>query len=335
MSNKAFLKAILEERPDLKEKVNSGEVQPNFPGLGYSAYTVILGDEVFKTSQSETWPGVEVKDLILGIERERNLLGYLNGTGLPVPELTYVGKNFSFFGMKRLPGQVLMRHDIQQMAPDDKLRLAKEVAAFCADLSNAVPMDDAKEMGLDVSPAERMFNPEQIYAEFLNPDVKKAFGDRYDFFKQAIESYIDYHHEKYADGQQFLMHCDLKEGNLLWNPEMKELTGVIDFGLSHLTGLESGFKKICEKYPADFVDMVLEEYSSLQSTQVTRKEIQLWACVEYVDYVLDELKSKKGHGYTREYADYVRAPLQLSSTPETPASFLPSQNSPSKTAPAF
>lgn len=107
---------------------------------------------------------------------------------------------------------------------------------------------------------------------------------------------------------------------MLWNPEAKRLSGCIDFGLSHLTGLESGFKKLCEKYPADFVDMVMEEYSNLQSVHMTRRQVQVWAAAEYVAYVLDELKSNP-HGYLRPYEDYVRAPLRLPSSPASETAY--------------
>ncbi len=322
MSREAFVKAILDERPDLKALVKSGQVTPKFPGMGNSAYTVIIGNEVFKTAQSEGWAptGITSADLVLGIERERDLLGFLNDKDLMVPRLTHVGKNFLFFGMSMLGGDVLTRYDVEAMQPDDKRKVAKQVAEFYVGLSQAVPVEDAKRMNLDVSPAEWSFDPKQLYAEFSsNQRVREAFGERYDFFKAAIEGYIGYHEQKTADNGQYLMHCDMKDGNLLWNPATRDLTGVIDFGLSHLTGIESGFKKLCEKYPADFADMVMEEYSSRQHVNVTRKEVQQWACVEYVSYVLDELKAHKGHVALRDYNEFVRSPLQLKPSAVSPA----------------
>lgn len=211
MDSYAFLDAILEERPDLKEQVDSGAVKPFFPGQGYSAYTVIIGDEVFKTSQYYAWPGVEPEDLVLGIERERNLLEYLKGMQLPVPEVTHVGRTLPFFGMQRLSGKVLDRHDIEQLAPDDKRQLAKDIATFCADLANAVPLDDARKMGLDVAPAEKMFDPRHIQAQLTEPRVREALGSRYDFFKGAVGEYIAFQEKEHRAGSQYLMHCDLKE----------------------------------------------------------------------------------------------------------------------------
>ncbi len=308
MNSNAFLDAILEERPDLKEKVKSGAIKAVFPGQGFSAHTAIVGDEVFKTAKCYPWPGIETKDLILGIEREHDLLQYLQDAELPMPKLTYTGRKLSFFGMTRLQGAVLSSWDVESLAPDDKRQLAKDIATFCADLANAVPADDAVKMHLDVSPAEVMFDAKQVRAEMDSPCARALFGARYDFFKKAVDDYIDYREKNPETAAKILMHCDLKEGNILWNPETKRLTGVIDFGLSHLTVVESGFKKLYEKYPADFTDMVLEEYAALQSIKITRQQVQTWACAEYVAYALN---AQRGTGYTRSYNDYVRGPLQL------------------------
>ncbi len=316
MSSNAFLDAILEERPDLREKVKSGAVKPVFPGQGFSAYTVIVGDEVFKTSQGYAWPGIETKDLILGIEREHDLLQYLQDSELPMPKLTYTGRKLSFFGMTRLQGETLNRWDVDGLAPDDKRQLAKDIATFCADLANAVPADDAVKMNLDASPAEVMFDAKQLRADMDSARARKLFGERYDFFKKAVDDYIDYREKNPATAEKVLMHCDLKDGNMLWNPETKRLTGVIDFGLSHLTSVESGFKKLYEKFPADFTDMVLEEYAALQSIKITRQQVQTWACAEYVAYALNVQKSTD---YGRSYNNYVKWPLQLKYTPPAQA----------------
>jgi aminoglycoside phosphotransferase (APT) family kinase protein len=319
MSGGAFLDAVLEERADLKEKVTRGEVKPSFPGLGYSSYTVIIGDEVFKTSQYDGWPGVDTKDLVLGIERERNLLGYLADKKLPVPKLTYIGRSFSFFGMKRLSGRVLTRRDVEDLGTDDKRNLAKQIAAFCADLANAVPEQEAREMGLDAAPAEKVFESKQLLKDIAAPRVRAALGNRYDFLKQAVEDHIRYREEQPELDRLHVMHCDLKEGNMLWEPATKNFSGGIDFGLSHLTGLESGFKKLYEKYPSDFADMVLEEYGALQSLHLTRQQVQTWASAEYAAYVVEELKAGASPGGLRDYDDYVRQPLRLGPAEKTAA----------------
>jgi aminoglycoside phosphotransferase (APT) family kinase protein len=335
MDNDTFLEAILEERQDLKKKVKRGKLEPDVPGRGYSAYTVILGDEVFKTAQADGWRDVEMKDLVLGIERERNLLQYLQGKGLPVPEVTYTGKNLLFYGMTKLPGELLTRYDVEGLPADDKQALAKQLAGFCAGLANAVPQGAAHALGLDVSPAERRFDPESIVAKFADPRARETFGDKYDFFKDAIEKYIERHNTLYADGQKYLMHCDLKEGNILWDEDAKKLTGVIDFGLSHFTCLESGFKKLCEKFPANFVDMVLEEYSRLQSVPISRRDIQTWCCVEYADYALEEMKKNTSRWGVDSYESYVRAPLRLDPPRPTPETPVPGGNKPRQGMEAF
>lgn len=307
-----FLTAILKERADLRLKVESGAVKPVFPGLGYSAYTIIIGNEVFKTAQyHSTTRGVDTKDQILGIARERDLLIHLSGRGLLTPKVTHEGRDFLFFGMELLPGDVLTRQDVEQMAAGDRLKLARCIAGFCARLSQEIPEAVAKNIGLDTSPAEKIFDGETLLTRLSDPHIHATLNRRYDFFRNAIEHHIGCRKRQPKMNAPQVMHCDLKEGNILWDTKTKEITGFIDFGLSHLTGVESGFKKLYEKFPADFVDLALKEYCSLTNMQVTRQDIQAWACAEYVAYAIDEITKGENPKNLPAYEAYVKPALQI------------------------
>src|ERR1035437_2321952 len=86
-----FLEAILRERPDLRGQ------QVYFPGQGQKAHTVIIGDEVFKGPKQLHG---ECRD---DFDTECRVLKELEGSGLPIPRITTVGKDFLFFGMTKTP----------------------------------------------------------------------------------------------------------------------------------------------------------------------------------------------------------------------------------------
>ncbi len=270
MSDSAFLDAIMAERPDLARET------AYVPEQGQCAHAVIIGDEVFKTARFDSGSLPEMREYcVAAIERERNIYQHLKDKGLPVPEVTYEGQAFPFFGMTRLPGQCLTPDDLEKMPEDDKVRLAKELGALCADLSAVASEDDVKIMNVQGWP----FGADKYSGMFSDPRVKKMLGDDYNFCRQAVHEYIDRHQEKYADGRKYLMHGDLHPGNILYDPKTKKLSGLIDFGSSRFTWPENGFNNFFMTFPRDFVDVMLKEYSRCQPVQVTLRDMQLWGCV--------------------------------------------------------
>jgi len=273
MSADAFVDAILAERPDLAGK-------PVYvPAQGICAYTVIIGDEVFKTARFNNRLAPEVREhFIRAIERERKILEHLKGKGLPVPEVTYTGKKFPFFGMTKMPGESFDRWDVAARKPHEKLRLAKEIAALNVKLSQALSEFEAKDMGVDVPFPNRDFQPDVLRSQLADPKVKKLLGKDYAFLKGGVEKYIEQHQKKYGD-KLYFMHGDLLSGNIFSDPKTNKISALLDFGISCLTCPENGFLGFSKAYPEYFVDMVLEEYSRLQGVQVTRRDIQRWECV--------------------------------------------------------
>lgn len=117
-----FLKAILQERPELQ-----GEMA-YFPGQGRMAYTVIIGDEVFKSpaSRFSETPAEAAASLRA-----------LEGAGLPVPRVTCVGKRYPFYAMTRLPG-VILDSAVSALAPAQKEALAEDLTDFLFGMARAM-----------------------------------------------------------------------------------------------------------------------------------------------------------------------------------------------------
>lgn len=123
---KDLLEAIYEERPDLKG-------QPVlFPSQGKLGFTVIIGDEVFKGPNSERTAG--------NFDVESDILQELMGKGLPVPEITCVGKKSIFYGMTRMEG-VPLRPLEHSMPPEELQRIAEDVADFMIRMALALPRE--------------------------------------------------------------------------------------------------------------------------------------------------------------------------------------------------
>lgn len=128
-----FLEAIRRERPDLREK------EPSFPpGQGQKAYTVIFGNEVFKGPKH---PYGEYLD---DFNTECKYLKLLEGSGLPVPRITTIGKDFLIVGMDLMPGDVMPSVHSSKLTMDEQRTLVKELIDFVIKMAHHLPLQGEK-----------------------------------------------------------------------------------------------------------------------------------------------------------------------------------------------
>ena len=145
-----FIDAILDERPDLAGQLIY------VPKYGSRAYTVIIGDEVFKAP-------VYAQD-IEAFETEYKTLQALGDNGLPIPEVMHVGKKAVFYSMTRLSGVTL--YDLcnpwnDDLTPKQKQDIAKDIADFIVGMANAMPSQEGGYAAhTDMSSANIMIDPD-------------------------------------------------------------------------------------------------------------------------------------------------------------------------------
>jgi tRNA A-37 threonylcarbamoyl transferase component Bud32 len=92
-----------------------------------------MGDEVFKTPKSS----FEGK-----FDHELYVLQTMQGKGLPVPELTYVGKEAKFFGMKKMQGAQLALGFFVNCPEEEQRQLAKDIVKFVVDMAASFPLKE-------------------------------------------------------------------------------------------------------------------------------------------------------------------------------------------------
>jgi len=153
-----FLEAILRERPDLRELVErderEGGLRPEFRDEGWCSHVIIIGNEVFKAPKNA--------DFIRDFDKEPALLQEMKGKGLPVPEVTYIGKESVFFSMTKMPGDSLDTL-IRKMSMHEMQRLAEDVVDFMIDMAKALKrppglfalQGDLKESNIFVDPVTK------------------------------------------------------------------------------------------------------------------------------------------------------------------------------------
>lgn len=161
-----FLEAIFAERPDLRDQ------HAYFPGQGQKAHTVIIGDEVFKGPRR---PDGEYRD---DFETECKYLQVLEKSGLPVPRVTAVGKDFLFVGMTKVPGVEMPSVFSSGLHQTQQQQLAKDLVNFVVEMAQALPPRDGRFLMHD-----DLWNANIL----IDPDTKRLSGV-IDFGKVAYKS---------------------------------------------------------------------------------------------------------------------------------------------------
>ena len=286
-----FFEAILNEQPGLKALfpkhttsaffgaapkgvADFTELMAYFPSQGQCAYTVITGDKVFKAPCDTHVPGAE--DMVEQIEKEAKILRYLEGKGLPVPELIYEGKETVFIGMTRMKGVKLDSAVIDKMTYQEKRQLAKDIAGFIAGFENAISDQDAEILGFNEDAlTTRELKPEDSRLVLSDSGIVEVLKDDMDFCSDMQKAFEERYERKYRDVPQTLSHGDLHLGNILYDPETNRLSGVIDFGRASFCHPETNFIPFSRDCKDDFTSMLCEEYSEKSGNKITLRDVRI------------------------------------------------------------
>ncbi|MDD9900109.1 MAG: hypothetical protein OXT65_03950, partial [Alphaproteobacteria bacterium] len=109
----ALIDAILEERPDLRDQM------VYVPAQGKMAYTIIIGDEVFKAPKSGS------SRALASFQREHEILAGMQGKVSGVPQLLCTGKKTCFYSMTRIPG--VHPTDVRSWPEDKQTQLGRNM----------------------------------------------------------------------------------------------------------------------------------------------------------------------------------------------------------------
>ncbi len=208
-SREDVIAAVKAERPDL---ANATFYTPCY---GEISHVVMTADEVFKAPKRT--------DQIEALQAECETQNLLSASGLKVPEITCLGRDFSFYGMKRMRGKELTTFSGMTKWDDGQLdALAKDLAAFFYGVATALPVHIPAESPQPIKP--KFGRISQVLQDDL---LRKALGDDdYAFCKQQINEF----EERIKDRRPVMIHADVHMSNILIDPDTRRLDTVLDFG---------------------------------------------------------------------------------------------------------
>lgn len=206
-----LIAAIERERPDMKGRLWI----PPHTGM---AQVVMSDNEVFKAPLM----AAGVDDLNEEIKTQKTLFA----CGLPVPEVTTIGKNAAFFGMKRFVPGVALDDIYDELTEIEKRRLAKEVAQFIVGTACALKQQDGEyARNDDLHLANILIDPESKQLMFI------------DFGKMSYRSKFFLAHGLGGDNNRSHPFYDLVEH------QYKDLNAVLDNNSLKIMGKICGVVK--------------------------------------------------------------------------------------------
>lgn len=224
------------------------------PAKGTRAHVLIFENAVFKGPRDDAQNPY--------IQQEYKILRHLAGRGLPVPQVTHVGKDAVFFGMTRLEGEVLTRGVFDNMSKEIRAQFTGDLAAFMTGLAAAFTPQEAKEMVRYTG--EYTFKEMTLETALAAPAVQALLPE--------IESAIAEYSKIAASNPPVVFHDDFHMGNIL--VKNSRLSGVIDFGYMNTGMPEEGMFSWGRAWP-DFTFDLCMQYSRRTGSPVSYRNYLL------------------------------------------------------------
>lgn len=180
---------------------------------------VIAGGQVYRFARDEFAVGA--------LQREKAILDLVRKhVSMPAPIFEQIAEDFVHYPF--MAGEPFMRNDLLRLAEPEQDRIAEQMAVFLQQL-HAVP--SAELAAADVQPS----GGRQTQAEWL--ELYEAIQrELYPLMYRVTRTWVDQHFApllKDADWLKFepvLIHDDLAQYHILYEPSSRHINGIIDFG---------------------------------------------------------------------------------------------------------
>jgi Ser/Thr protein kinase RdoA (MazF antagonist) len=222
-----FINDVLTERQDLSEK------DFYLPADGNTAYTLLTEKEVFKCAKD--WDGNKA------IKREYDLMQRLSAQGLPVPEVTYIGRENPFIGMTRMPGLPLKKI-FSQMSAAEKKSFGAELGALKAQLQEKTRIPESPFLPENALEWDWDFCG-SITENLEKPGIKKILSKN-GLLQETLNDYA----ARLLKRDVFLLHNDMHSANILIDPSTKKITALIDLASARNTFIPERECKVLSLY---------------------------------------------------------------------------------------
>lgn len=191
------------------------------------------------------------------IEREILILPKLaKSVSLKIPEIQYFTHDpktsLSIVGYRMIPGIQLSNELLQQLHHEKQENVARRLAEFLDGL-HSYSTENMRQMGV----------PEYDYPAQFTEDIDKVCKLVYPIIEHELryfcEQIIHEHLESgYLEYKSALLHDDLSQWHIFFDPSSNELTGIIDFSDMIIGDPIQDLMYLYDNYGINFVKILLE-----------------------------------------------------------------------------
>lgn len=205
--------------PDEKEKIESIQ---KATGLKINSYKVInRGAESLIIEVNEEWIFRFPRSSIFK-EKMRKRLNFLVSfskiSPLKIPAPKYIEQDF--IGYKKIPGQPLYPTNIEKLTEKEKLMIAKQLGLFLKALHGYRNKQINFDTGYLVMRKKDYWNCPAPITQYLNTGECKNLTARLKSIAKNSENF---------EKPTTIIHGDLNFNNILWDPNKKVITGILDW----------------------------------------------------------------------------------------------------------
>jgi aminoglycoside 2''-phosphotransferase len=194
------------------------------------------------------------------IETESRILGFLKDKiTLRIPEPFYASKDVLAYRL--IEGEALRRDILLKLAEDDRQRVADSLAQFFKELHGI----DTSAAGFEMPPADSLVKydgwvgaygrvKEKVFP-LLMPHVRDATREHFESFLAEPRNF---------DFVPRMVDTDIPPYHIMFVPEARKISGIIDFGCAGLGDPAADFGVILYNYGEGFFRRLLKVYPSAE-----------------------------------------------------------------------
>jgi aminoglycoside 2''-phosphotransferase len=223
---------------------------------------------------------------IQALARETQILDLVRRhVALAVPAFEYQEPDFVAYRLIR--GSPLNRQDLEELDPRQQERLGEQLATFLYQL-HSIPEAELEQHAIGRSDAQRTPDDwERLYA-----DVKR---EMFPFLWRDERDWVTHHFATLQTGrldlgsyEPALIHGDLAQYHVLFNPATADLTGIIDFGTAGLGDPAGDFAVMISMYGERFLQRMARMYPAIAEAL---DRARFWAGTMELQWALAGLRS--------------------------------------------
>lgn len=146
------------------------------------------------------------------------LVSFSKVSPLAVPAPKYLGDGF--IGYKKIPGKHPRPSDIEKLAPKERLKIAKQLGLFLKALHGFKDKKINFDTGYLVMRKSDYRSCPKLIAQYLSADELKILNAKLKAIANNPSNF---------ENPATIIHGDLYFNNILWDPDKKIITGILDW----------------------------------------------------------------------------------------------------------